>query len=296
MLAELSRLQLSYEDDETPQPQKTRAYVFTLNNWTDEEYQKILTLNYKYIAIGDEIAPKTGTPHLQGYIYFERETSRNTIKKFIPRGWYRRARGTAKQNLTYCSKSSLLYEDGVMPEQGKRRDIDEMRDYLDSTPHPKMRDICKKQARSLQGIKLAEHMLKYIERERDTFPDVYWFYGPTGTGKSYTAKKMFPRSQLYKKDKTKWWEGYDAHEAILIDDLRFHSYEYDYLLTLLDETGNRLECKNGSRQNLADTIIITSPYTPREMFENKITEDIGQLERRIKEIRYFDIPYEKPEK
>jgi len=282
-------LEAHYADDDTPQPQKTRAYVFTLNNWTEEEYQNIITkLNYQYIAIGDEIAPETGTPHLQGYIYFARETSRNTIKKAIPRAWYRRAKGTANQNLKYVSKTLLKYEDGVKPEQGKRKDIDEIKQYIKTTPNPNMRDIIENCATSYQGIKTAEVLLKYLEPPRDPRhpPTILWYYGDTGTGKTRHAYENYPQA-YFKETGHKWWCGYDQHETVIIDDMRFDTFPWATLLRITDRYPNQVECKNGNRQLTAKTIIITSPYSPHEMFEGKITENIGQFIRRITEIKIF---------
>ena len=50
-----------------------RHIVFTLNNYSEDEYLNILNSEYfKYVIIGKEICPTTGTPHLQGYGELER--------------------------------------------------------------------------------------------------------------------------------------------------------------------------------------------------------------------------------
>jgi len=83
----------------------------------------------------------------------------------------------------------------------------------------------------------------------------------------------------------KWWEGYDAHENVIIDDMRGDFCKFHELLRMLDRYAYRIETKGGSRQFRAKTIIITSCYSPTEMFDTR--EDIQQLLRRIDEIKVF---------
>ena len=266
---------------------KARSYVFTLNNYTEEEVEKIKTLKYKYIIIGDEIG-KSGTPHLQGYINFSSPTSFNTIKKAIPKAHIEPAKGNPRQNYEYCSKEKILYEDGEQPAPGKRKDIDTIKEYIETNTNPNMSDIIDNHATSLQSIRLAETLLKYKEKPRDPKnpPNILWYYGDTETGKTRKAQEDHPNAYI-KDNSNKWFEGYDAHETIIIDDMRYDTFPYNHLLRILDRYPNRLECKGGSRQNLAKTIIITAPQNPQEMFEGKITENIGQLIRRIHEIKIF---------
>lgn len=270
---------------------KARAYVFTLNNPTEDELENIKKLKYKYIIIGDETAPDTGTHHYQGYINFNSSTSFNTIKKHIPRAHIETAKGSPLQNYEYCSKQEIKYEDGDRPKPGKRTDIDSIKEYIQDTPNPNMVDIITNNRTNNQTIKYAESLLKYIEKGRTTKPIVKWYYGDTGTGKTHTAYEE--HENVYIKDNCLggFFEGYDAHKTIIIDDMRYDTFKYNHLLVLLHKYPNRVNVKGTSRQNLAHTIIITAPQSPHEMFEGKITENIGQLLRRIDEIRYFDEKY-----
>ena len=151
-----------------------------------EDYNKILELNYKYIIIGDEIG-ESGTPHLQGYIQFSSPTSFNTIKHHIPQGHIEKAKGNARQNFEYCSKQRIMFERGERPAQGKRKDIDTIKEYIETTTNPNMSDIIDNHATSLQSIRLAETLLKYKEKPRTTRPICIWYYGDTGTGKTARA-------------------------------------------------------------------------------------------------------------
>ncbi|WP_445772269.1 hypothetical protein [Rheinheimera sp.] len=266
---------------------RARAYVFTLNNWTPQELDLILELNSKYIIIGDEKG-ECGTPHLQGYVYFANATSFGTIKHHIPRGHIEKAKGSPRQNFEYCSKENILFEAGTRPEQGKRTDIQTIKEYIEETDNPNMRDIILHHATSYQSIKTAEVMLKYLEKGRDPNnpPKILWYCGPTGTGKTRSAWEQYPEAYI-KDNSHKWWDGYDQHEVVIIDDMRWDTFPWAKLLTITDRYPNQVECKNGNRQLTAHTIIITSPYTPEEMFDGRVHEDLGQFKRRITEIKIF---------
>lgn len=260
---------------------KHRAYSFTLNNYTVEDITSLKEIKYKYIILGDEIG-KSGTPHLQGYIVFSSPISFNSIKKQIPKAHIEPSIATAEQNREYCSKEKVLFEDGDIPKkQGKRTDIDHVRDILQTTPS--MREVTL-HAQSYQSVKMAEQYLKYHEKTRNWKPIVKWYWGDTGTGKSHTAFEEHPDAYVCA-DTNKWWEGYDAHEHVIIDDFRKDFIKFHDLLKLLDKYPFRVECKGSSRQLLARTITITSPKPPAETYDTQ--ENIKQLLRRIDEIKEF---------
>jgi len=259
--------------------------VFTLNNYSEEEFMLIKELKSNYIIIGDETG-ENGTPHLQGYVNFANPISFNTIKKAIPRGHIEVAKGNPYQNFEYCSKQEIKYEDGERPKPTKRTDIDSIKEYIDEAENPCLSDIIDSIATNFQGVRLAELLMKYKEKPRTDKPQVYWYYGETGTGKTRQALEDFPNAYIKDND-NKWWEGYDAHETIIIDDLRYDTFQFNQLLRILDRYPNRLECKGGSRQNLAKNIIITSPYDPQQMFSERLSENIDQLIRRIDKIKMF---------
>lgn len=102
---------------------KSRGWCFTLNNYTDQEIETLRDqkkIGYRYIIFGKEIAPTTGTPHLQGYLYYENPVKGKLIKEYFPRISLRKQR--AKKNekaYGYCWKEGEFYEIGDRPSQGK---------------------------------------------------------------------------------------------------------------------------------------------------------------------------------
>lgn len=60
-----------------------RAWIFTICNWTPSDEERLKKLKFKYIIWGREHAPSTGTPHLQGYIYYKTTKSFDRARKEI---------------------------------------------------------------------------------------------------------------------------------------------------------------------------------------------------------------------
>lgn len=83
---------------------KKRRYAFTLNNYTDDDWNK-LPINFKdalYI-FGKEVG-ESGTPHIQGYIEYANPRSFEKIKDLLPKAHIESAKGDRKSNYLYCSK------------------------------------------------------------------------------------------------------------------------------------------------------------------------------------------------
>jgi hypothetical protein len=76
------------------------------------------------MVFGREIAPTTGTPHLQGYVHFERTKRLSGVRVLFPHGTHLEPRrGTPEQAADYCKKDGDFEERGVLPAQGRRTDI-----------------------------------------------------------------------------------------------------------------------------------------------------------------------------
>lgn len=96
-------------------------WCFTYNNWTGEDVKKIECLHAeghaRYVVFGYERAPTTGTPHLQGYVSFNKQLRIAQVKELIgARAHCELARGTPEQNRAYCTKDDgPFWESGELP-------------------------------------------------------------------------------------------------------------------------------------------------------------------------------------
>ena len=83
-----------------------RNWVFTLNNYTEDDIQRLANPyeQVKYIAYGKEIAPNTGTPHLQGYMCLWEPQRMSFFKRQLPRAHMEPMRGRLQDNDKYVEK------------------------------------------------------------------------------------------------------------------------------------------------------------------------------------------------
>lgn len=91
-----------------------RAYCFTINNYNDDDIARLDSVDCQYIVYGREVAPTTGTPHLQGYVHFSAGKSVSAARKLV-KGHLTPAKGTAEQNFDYCTKEGKFTERGDRP-------------------------------------------------------------------------------------------------------------------------------------------------------------------------------------
>lgn len=95
-----------------------RSWIFTINNYTDQDVDELFMMNFKYMIIGFEIAPTTGTPHIQGYVQFYEQRLKRAVKHDIHRGHIKVAYGNFEDNIAYCSKDDVWFEYGIKPTKG----------------------------------------------------------------------------------------------------------------------------------------------------------------------------------
>jgi len=271
---------------------RTRAWCFTLNNPTERDKRALLALaqTSRYVIAQLEHAPTTGTPHYQGYIVFHDGKSFHALHRAMPRAHFEPARGTAQQNYDYCTKpaidgvspNELVLEHGTLPAQGERVDIGNVRELLRNGVT--YRDLVDMDV-NLQCLKIAQEWLKYNEPPRDQPPEVRWYYGESGVGKTRAALEwLSEHGEVYTAETpAKWWDGYDGHAAVLIDDFRPDRCGFVHMLRLLDRYAMRVEIKGGSKQLRARYIAITAPISPEEMYSCH-NENLVQLTRRISSV------------
>lgn len=116
---------------------KTQRWVFTANNPPADWEEKARTLSDKivYAFVGREVAPTTGTPHLQGYFEFSGRKMLPGAKKLmklcgLEGAHLEPAKGNLEQIQTYNGKTDQnpLTWGTPIPTQGTRTDLQRMRD------------------------------------------------------------------------------------------------------------------------------------------------------------------------
>jgi len=268
------------EPDTTQRPSK--SWVFTLNNYTENECNNICLWECNKICVTKEVGAE-GTPHLQGYVTFKRAMRLSACKKLLDRAHWEVAL-VADWNYNLKGDSIVLVcRDNTAP--GKRNDVATAYEYIRAK---KSRvDYCSEQQPGYQCLKLFELASGILAGPRPIGGvDVRWYCGPAGSGKTRAAYDEFP--DLYSVPCYKWWNGYHGQQVVLIDDFRPDWCRFSDLLRLIDIYPVQVEFKGGMAHLQARIIIITCPLSPAEAFvEIEEAEELTQLTRRLSEIRVF---------
>lgn len=225
--------------------------VFVINNWTPEEEEHLkaqVPEKLCYVLWAREIAPSTGTPHLQGYAEFKKRTRQKAAKAIIgQRANLIRPVGNQKSNIKYIkdpdkpgkpkNKPEDIFEYGTPKRQGTRTDIKEAKECIRGMK--RRRDLIRseelapfylKHAKYCEAV-FADHISEAFKKPYEPEPGwqtdlmarieqkadprkVHWYWSEKGSvGKSTTARGLK-----------------DHHEAMYADggDYTNLAYTYDY--------------------------------------------------------------------
>lgn len=283
-----------------------RRFVFTLNNWTQPEYDWLVsslpTLS-KWAVVGKE-SGKEGTPHLQGAVVLNKQTSFSTIKTWtgFVRAHLEQMNGQPADSLKYCSKEdSNPFVVGTLPTPGKRNDLAVVVKRVQDGES--LKELAQDEEGGVAIVKFHKGLtvlkgLRVKPRTGREAPKILWIYGKTGTGKTRCAFEFGSAYGARGVDDVwlssgglKWFDGYDGQQVAIFDDFRAkHVNQFSYLLRLLDRYPMSVEFKGGMVNWAPALIFITSAYDPDECFATRNTyrpEDIRQLHRRITRVCHF---------
>lgn len=242
--------------------QQLRRVCFTLNNPTEEEKETIRNLkdNIRYMIVGEEVGEQ-GTPHLQGYIGFEKRKTFNSIKELIgQRAHIESAKGNDEQNRKYCTKEGqVLVETGTM-QQVKSIDLqvkEAVKRKADGANPEEMieeyggiyirykkaiDEQCKEMAQFNVSQQLKEEMgaailkkwqelcVKEVEQQNDR--SVAWYWEPTGNvGKTWLSKWLVVMKNAVRFENGKSADikyGYNGEHIVCFDLTRSQSDHINY--------------------------------------------------------------------
>jgi len=268
-------------------------FVFTINNYTAEDGLALESAKesglLKYVVCGKEVAPTTGTPHIQGFLVTTKKSRVAAVARIIPRGFIQIARGKATVAAEYCKKDGDYEEYGTIVDPGTM-EKNRWDDAYAAAKEGRFEDIPKDiMIRHLGNIKRIFADAQMVPASVATL-DNQWFYGPTGTGKSLTARTENPG--YYIKNKNKWWDGYRSQPCVIIEEWDPHYSETlgSFLKEWADHHPFCAETKGGSMCIRPPKLVVTSNYSMEECFlDDKLLEP---LRRRFK-IHHFNTPFVK---
>lgn len=266
---------------------RMRDVCFTCFDVSDECRERLLAIPCRYIVFQLERAA-TGREHFQGFIQLNQQTRFNAVKSLLPGCHLEKRRGTPQQAADYCKKSESRiagpWEAGAM-EQGKRNDLIACRDAI----------LLGKRGRELWDdnftcmAKYHRAMDRYIAlcsapRSWKTQVHVYW--GDAGAGKSRKAFEEAPGAYVH--DGSQWFDGYQDHEDVIIDDYT-GSIQLDVFLKLLDRYPMQVPIKGGYVNWVPRRIFITSNLQPVEWYPKATGQQHAAIKRRLDTVEFFEL-------
>lgn len=236
-----------------------------------------------YVLIGHEYGKLLEKYHWQGYAELGKQTRFIALVKKLRnlgRVWRPKFRaGTQEEAMLYSMKDGEYEEFGKPKHQGSRGDLDAVREEAMDFG---MRSVVSHG--NMQQIRVAEKYLMYCEPARDWETEVIWIYGPSGSGKTRKAVKLAEEYDTYTVNPpangSLWFDGYDGHECIIINEARSGWLSWEFLKDLTDRYTCRLPIKGGFRQCRARCIILTSVESPFYTYD----DSNGELSRRLSRV------------
>jgi hypothetical protein len=260
--------------------QRYRNIVFTHFNNTINDWKNCSIL--EYCIIGSEICPSTGKHHLQGYGELKNQTRLTSLKKSLPQGChFERRFGSQKEAIDYCKKDNKWEEWGERKKQGNRIDRHKLKEL--ARAGERISTVVSEYDVSFNEIKFYEKLQTIFEVPQRRDVEVIWICGDPGVGKSRLAEKLAGSDVYDKRGDSKWWDGYDGQETIILDEWRPSKYwNVSNTLGVLGGERMRVEVKGGSKVAKWKRIFVTTVDRPEEYWrKNHSDEQIKQLTRRI---------------
>ncbi len=273
---------------------RTRNYTFTL--FEPAHITKFDEDKMRYLVYQQEICPTTDRKHYQGYVVFNNAVALKGAKKLMKSTsiHMEAAYGTLEENQRYCQKSETSIPDtfneyGIAPkEQGTRTDVHNfIKDAGNLTDlellqkHPEATLKFHNRLTFVRNAQL-EHASRGIR-----LLDVWYIWGPPGTGKSRFVFDTIHDLPYYKpatvvQSRPTWFDGYRGEDILWLDDLCPTAISYGDIINWLDVYPLRVQVKGAFTHVMWKTVYITS-NTPPTVYN-------AAIQRRFHHIIHMDSP------
>jgi len=140
----------------------------------------------------------------------------------------------------------------------------------------------------LQNYRTIKQIEKDFLQPVAAIREINVFWGPAGTGKSRTAWEQSGLDAYPKDPCTKFWDGYQGQEKVVIDEFR-GEINISHILRWFDRYPVNVECKFGATTLKATKIWITSNLHPRDWYPQLDAATLAGLLRRLT-ITHFNQP------
>lgn len=292
----------------------TRKWQLTINNpvdrgFTHDRIKAIMkeSAGLLYWCMADEIGEE-GTYHTHVYVQYKNAVMFSTMKKRFDGAHFEMAKGTAKENMEYVSKTGKWLKDkkhetsvpdtfeqfGELPmeRQGKRNDLGDL--YAMIKDGFSNYEILEQMPESLLNIDRIEMARQTVLQEtykkiwRDV--NVTYIYGFTGLGKTRAIMEQYGYENVYRvTDYAHPFDSYKGQDVVIFEEFRT-SIRLPMMLTLLEGYPVELLCRYANKMACFTKVCIITNVSLGEQYVGEQIDSYGDwlaFLRRINLIRHY---------
>ena len=270
-----------------------------------EELEEVCNANVQtleWFIIFEEKAPTTGHKHFHSLVVLKQASRAHVCIEIDPRGSWEKVRGQLKTAYNYIRKDdNKFFEWGRLPRQIESLlEAEERKERKRKAPTKtevlwkELVERAKNGDESIRDEMLYARNMAYFDQilagahentryQNDLKAKNLWIVGSPGTGKSRLVWDYAEQQGLsvYVKLQNKWWDGYNKHKIVLIDDAGENMKVLaSHVKNWADRYPFTAEVKGGTRMINSNDFyfIVTSNYHISDIF-NAI--DAEAIERRF---------------
>lgn len=273
----------SVSADKPKRDTQSRKWLLTINNpsikgYDHEKIRSILSemKSLVYWCMADEIGNKTHTYHIHIFLQGRGGINFSTLFKRFPGADLEMARGTARQNMEYVSKTGKWENDkkndtcvpdtfeefGEMPveRQGRRNDLDDLYSMIkDGYSDYQILEVMPESLLQLDKLDRVRQILRY-EEFKDVRRDVsvHYIYGVAGAGKTRSVMEHYGYSNVYRvTDYSHPFDNYRGQDILMLEEFR-SGFGFSDLLSYLDVYPVELPCRYANKYACYTKVYIVS--------------------------------------
>lgn len=285
-----------YTFDQTTRTAESKCWHYRLCNYDPATLPIIPDVLCVYRIEGKEIAPTTGTPHVQCFVHLKKPVRLSALKKIHPTATFLKAKGSPYQNFVYCSKDNDFIEFGTRPgEDPVKRTRDMV--YAEAFSAPTVREgmeILYRDAprdMALNGDRIEANMKrrKMTHKYKHTYtPDMFniplqdvskkplLIHGNSDCGKSKYAFAHFKNPLIVNRfDKLR--EFSDEHDGIVYNDMSFRHMPPETVIAILEwEDPSQIIARYSDAEIPPGTPRIFTHNSSNPFFDPLVVTDVEQ--------------------
>jgi len=238
-----------------------------------------------------ERCPRTGRPHIQGYVRFKNRKRGSTVQRMLGQEGLHldKCRGNEQQCKDYCTKIESRMGvgeehgdfDAEEGKQGARGDLEVVAEAVKAgaSMQAVARDYSTSYIRYHRGIEALSNAIRPPPAvQRDVQVTVYC--GPTGTGKTHRVLTQYPDCYSVTEGPHPW-DQYSSQRVIFLDEFDWKSWPIDTMKKVLDKWRMPLPCRYANKYAEWTHVLICANTSPVCWYEGATITSLLAFRRRI---------------